>query len=759
MSTAEFIGLLESRNLSPHKSGTGWEAHCPAHSDGNASLSVTEGSDGRILIHCHAGCSVESIVGALGLKLADLFPPRVVNCNNSKPRMVAGYDYTDETGVLLFQCVRYEPKNFKQRRPDSSKPGEWIWNLKGVDRVLYRMPEVKAALVAGRTIFICEGEKDCDALAAGGFVATCNPMGAGKWLPEHAETLRGAARVVVIADKDPPGRNHAQSVASSLQDVAKCVKLIELPDGDGRIVKDAADWFAADGTADELRELVKAAPEFTPASESKPSESGSVPIKNLSGEADNETFEHLARLSPAEYDRCRDNEAKRLSIRVGTLDAEVLGRRHKGKPEGITAEPWPDAVDGAELLDALASEFRKFLVLPPHADWVLALWTLHTYSWQVCEYSPIIAITSPVKSCGKSRVLDVLEKLVSNAFRTGNMSEAVLFRVLDSRKPSVLIDEFDTIPEDRRDALSNILKHGFHRAGRVHRIEGEAKKEVIEFIVFGPKALACIKLSTLDGPTLSRCINIRMQRKRSAQKVARLRHYNAEEWQRKCRRWTVDNITSIETTTPQLPDALGDREQDIWEPLFVLAQLAGGAWLKRVHTAALALCGESGDAAQDTAVLSLGWIQTYFTETGADKVSGATLAHWLNERQDAPFSGWNDGKGIKQTQIRRHLAGFEIHENTVRLDSNVTAKGYARKWFEDAFKAYLPETQVENGNMVTTPENIDDSATLPPVTDGACYHSENRENVNKDGPCYHVTNSKPGSAPAEERELVEADLL
>ena len=82
MNVTDFIGLLESRKLSPRKSGTGWEAHCPAHSDGNASLSVSEGNDGRILVHCHAGCSAGSIVGALGLKLGNLFSPRANGGNN-----------------------------------------------------------------------------------------------------------------------------------------------------------------------------------------------------------------------------------------------------------------------------------------------------------------------------------------------------------------------------------------------------------------------------------------------------------------------------------------------------------------------------------------------------------------------------------------------------------------------------------------------------------------------------------------------------
>lgn len=281
MRTAEFLTKLRAVK----QTGTGWEARCPAHEDHKASLSVTEGREGRILLKCFAGCSVESIVGALNYKLADLFPTAAKEKRNGEAHIVATYDYTDENCNLLFQCVRKEPKDFCQRRPDPARPGEWIWNLKGVRRVLYRLPELKAAIAAVGIIYIAEGEKDVDALVKHGFATTCNPLGAklngSTWLPEHTEMLRGAASVVVIADKDETGRAHARVVATVLQGVVKSVKLIELPDCGGKAVKDAADFFAVGGTADQLLELVNATPEFVPAPEPKPTKLGSVVSENI----------------------------------------------------------------------------------------------------------------------------------------------------------------------------------------------------------------------------------------------------------------------------------------------------------------------------------------------------------------------------------------------------------------------------------------------------------------------------------------------
>jgi hypothetical protein len=204
--------------------------------------------------------------------MSDLFPTQAKTAE-SKGQIVAEYNYRDETGKLLFQTVRFEPKNFSQRRPDPSDPSKWIWNLKGVTRVLYRLPELKAEIARRDTIYLPEGEKDVESLVKYGFAATCNPLGAKKngssWRPEYTETFRGVARVVVIADRDETGRAHARVVATALRLLVSSLKLIELPDRDTVKVKDAADFFGAGGSAEELRAIAESAPEFVAASESE----------------------------------------------------------------------------------------------------------------------------------------------------------------------------------------------------------------------------------------------------------------------------------------------------------------------------------------------------------------------------------------------------------------------------------------------------------------------------------------------------------
>lgn len=190
-------------------------------------------------------------------------------------REVCAYDYHDESGALLFQVVRFEPKDFRQRRPDGK--GGWLWNMTGVRRVLYRLRAVLNARDNGDQVCIVEGEKDADALAGLGLCATCNVGGAGKWQAGYTGTLT-AAHVVIIADKDKAGRDHAAQVLWALEGKAASVKVIELPDRDGQTVKDAADWIAAGGTAAELEGVIRSAPEWTqPAEAAEPIATDDLP--------------------------------------------------------------------------------------------------------------------------------------------------------------------------------------------------------------------------------------------------------------------------------------------------------------------------------------------------------------------------------------------------------------------------------------------------------------------------------------------------
>lgn len=231
----------------------GWQVRCPAHKDDHASLSVSRGGDGRVLLHCHAGCTTQDIIAAIGLTMSDLFSAS----NRPKSNRQTVYDYRDEGGVLLYQVVRLHGKQFRQRRPDGD--GGWVWNLRDVRRVVYRLPD----LVGHPAVFIVEGEKDAERLWAAALPATTSPHGAGKWREEYAQQLlaAGVRRVAVLPDNDPPGEAHARVVAQSCHDAGILALVVPLP---GLPEKgDVSDWLT-NHTADELVALVKAAPPFNP---------------------------------------------------------------------------------------------------------------------------------------------------------------------------------------------------------------------------------------------------------------------------------------------------------------------------------------------------------------------------------------------------------------------------------------------------------------------------------------------------------------
>lgn len=253
--------VLAALGESAKKAADGWTACCPGHNDRKASLSVKVCDDGKVLLKCHAGCTLATIVTALGLTVADLFPSDGPASHKStapagRSKIIATYPYHDEHRTLLYEAVRYEPKDFRQRRPGAD--GGYIWNLDGVRLVPYRLPDLVAAVTAGQTVYIAEGEKDVETLRSWGLAATCNPMGAGKWskvADVASEVLRGAG-VVILPDDDEPGRKHAEDIAAHLDGVAASVKVLAHFTG----AKDVTCWKETGGTREKLEEMVAAAP-------------------------------------------------------------------------------------------------------------------------------------------------------------------------------------------------------------------------------------------------------------------------------------------------------------------------------------------------------------------------------------------------------------------------------------------------------------------------------------------------------------------
>jgi putative DNA primase/helicase len=239
----EFVAFLD---------GSNGAYRCPAHEDVQASLSVSDGQRG-ILLKCHAGCSSDDVLKALGLTYKDLFTEEPPSRYPEKREVIATYDYTDESGAPLYQVRRYVPKHFTQHAWDGAG---WAAKLGAVRRVPYHLPALVAA-GPDRWIFIVEGEADVLSLEEQGFVATTVAGGAGGWSDSFCRYFT-QRRVAILPDNDDPGRDYARRVGSDLQGTAKEIRLVALPGVPKK--GDVTDYFIRGGTREELISLVKAAP-------------------------------------------------------------------------------------------------------------------------------------------------------------------------------------------------------------------------------------------------------------------------------------------------------------------------------------------------------------------------------------------------------------------------------------------------------------------------------------------------------------------
>lgn len=355
---------LAGRGCRSEQGGRSWQ--CPAHEDRAPSLSVARGTKGAdVVLHCHAGCTTEDVVAALGLTLADLYDEPAQK-KDSRPVKVAEYPYCDENGELLYKVARYSPKTFRQFAADGTP------SVKGIRRVPYRLPAVLAEARAGGLVLVVEGEKDVDNLAAAGVVATCNAGGAGKWTDDHTRHLLGAGEVVVVADKDGPGRAHAAQVAESLQRAGITHRVVEPAAG-----KDVSDHLAAGlGFAELVAVASTAPPKNDPSNSSKPVEdlwegfAGIAGIENEGGYASWDdplpvpTFRVPAFPTDALGDLAPWVKAQSASLNVsedlvalsalGAISAAVGGRRRVHVKDG-----WSDENVCLYLLGLAGSSARK----------------------------------------------------------------------------------------------------------------------------------------------------------------------------------------------------------------------------------------------------------------------------------------------------------------------------------------------------------------------------------------------------------------
>lgn len=415
---------------------------------------------------------------------------------------------------------------------------------------------------------------------------------------------------------------------------------------------------------------------------------------------------------------------------VALVDAFLISGKAKpektAKSSADEPEPAAEAQDTATLLRELVDVFEHHVMLPEGAAIALALWTMHTWVLSASFYSPRIAVTSATKRCGKTLVLDLLNLFCRRSLMCAGITGAVLFRVVERDQPSLLIDEADTFLQNQEE-LRGVLNAGFKRDGRIMRCVGE-DHEPKQFNCFAPTAIAAI--GSLPGTILDRAIVIRMERKEKKQNLARLdrraREHLKEDLPSRLARWAADHESLLQDAAPILPESLNDRQRDISEPLFAIADLGGAGWGQLAREAICRLLGREDTDSEDLNERLLRAVWGIFEEGTEDFLSLKQLVEALNNDETGGWDSVMKGRPCNTAWVSKHLKAFGL---TVRQRRPARVRGFPKEDLVPVVARYLSVSSTENWrDGVTEPVPCGPEADLERVTAHTVSRASERQN-------------------------------
>lgn len=392
---------------------------------------------------------------------------------------------------------------------------------------------------------------------------------------------------------------------------------------------------------------------------------------------------------PANFSRYRQAVKESKVIPMPEFE-KITKPQESGSKDDLFPEIefWPDPVDGSYLLDEIVTHMKRFIVADQATLDAATLWAAYTWFLEVLDVAPIANITAPEKRCGKTVLLSFLGKICYRPLTASNIGAAALFRTIEKYQPTLLIDEVDSFLSQNEEARG-ILNAGFTRdSAFVIRCVGD-DHEPTPFNVFGPKVLCGI--GKIAATLEDRSIPLRLRRKRLDERTGKMRREGNAFFSTivsKLARFAGDNQYNATTCHPAEIDGLNDRANDCWEPLLIVAELAGGEWPAKARRAAIALHGVEEEAPSISEQL-LHDIKLILDQSKTDRISTADLIEKLVEDDESPWATWNKGKPISPRQLSTKLSGFKIRSNTIRFSYGLK-KGYLREDFDDAFNRYIP---------------------------------------------------------------------
>ena len=375
--------------------------------------------------------------------------------------------------------------------------------------------------------------------------------------------------------------------------------------------------------------------------------------------------------------------------------------------------PAPDDPTTSELLDQVHAVLTRYVVLPsPAAADAVVLWVAATHALAAFQHAPRLAIKSPEKRCGKSRLLDVIAGLSHRPLLSVNATVPAIFRAIgQDAPPTLLIDEADTLWGTKRAAEQNedlrALVNAGHQRGRPALRCVGPQQTPTEFATFAMCALAGI--GDLPDTITDRAINVTMRRRRADESVSTFRTRRdgpvLEDLRRQLQVWAPGMIEALTVAEPVMP--VEDRAADTWEPLVAIADLAGDGWAARARAACVRLTSEA-DADDEEASLNtrlLSDVRSIFTARGASFLSSADLIEQLKLIEEAPWGEWDLNPRKLALRLKEYA---KPSHNTAK-----TARGYRIEDLTDAFLRYLRPESSEASRPAEYRENLPDAFPAP----------------------------------------------
>ena len=346
--------------------------------------------------------------------------------------------------------------------------------------------------------------------------------------------------------------------------------------------------------------------------------------------------------------------------------------------------PYTDSVTNDEIYQALYELIDRHIIIDKPLKVAFVLWVLFTYLIDDCDIAPIAWITAPEKSCGKSTLLGLFERVVNRPYTMTDPSQAVLYRIMDKYKPCLLIDEIDTGLKDKSTILG-ILNAGYSRhACKIPKVNMDKGGTVESFNAFGAKVLCGI--GGLTGTTASRSIKFELKRKSNNDKVARLNkrtltHAKTDLIRQKAKRWATDNRQAIiQTEIEILP--INDRAYDNWYILLQIAHVLG------VYDTAKQACLTINKAKDELSTNEQLLFDIREVWRG-EKMALKFLLERLIADDEKAWASLNNGQEMTAHQLGKRLRGFGIAPKTIKTGVSTTAKGYDKDQFTQIWERYL----------------------------------------------------------------------